>query len=630
MKGGASPYTLPAKRRCRGVAIGMLGLALLSMLVPLVVLLGLHDGFSSGTGYASDQNKTSSDVLIFSGQHEVGSTRNLSRPQDAGNTIGQTKADQSTHVDGLLQRFGPTLPKDFSKAYEKEAMDETTGSPVLTNSSGQHQKGNSFRGSPVTQHREGFIDETESLCDMKLGSYCLWRQHHTEKMEDNLVKRMKDQLFVARAYYPSIAKLPAHDKLSQEMKQNIQDFERVLGDITTDADLPQQIDDKIGRMEAVITKAKSIIPKDSNNVEKKLRQLVDVTEDEANFHMKQSAFLYQLAVQTMSKSLHCLSMRLTTEYFRSPPPPNLEQLLAEKYTNPTLHHYVVFSNNVLASSVVVKSTVMHSKVSKDQVFHVLTDRQNYFSMKYWFYKYNYLEATVRVLNIEELDLSTPLYLSLPEEFLISLNGIDKSKTSRARTEYISMFSHSHYIIPTLFHSLKKIVVLDDDIVAQRDLDALWGVDLESKVNGAVQFCALRFSQLKSYLGESIKDRDSCAWMSGVNIVDLDRWRELNLSAKFHKLVNEKNKEGHLYQSPTLRASLLTFEGLIQALDPTYVVSGLSHDYTLDTEVIEEASVLHFNGNMKPWIDMGIHKYRTYWTKFLDRENRLLNDCNVNP
>ncbi|XP_059631694.1 probable galacturonosyltransferase 7 [Cornus florida] len=51
---------------------------------------------------------------------------------------------------------------------------------------------------------------------------------------------MKDLLYVARAYFPSIAKLAAHDKLSREMKQNIQEFERILSEATTDKDfLPQ-------------------------------------------------------------------------------------------------------------------------------------------------------------------------------------------------------------------------------------------------------------------------------------------------------------------------------------------------------------------------------------------------------
>lgn len=111
-------------------------------------------------------------------------------------------------------------------------------------------------------------------------------------------------------------------------------------------------------MEAVIAKAKSC-PVDCNNVDKKFRQLVDLTEDEANFHMKQSAFLYKLAVQTMPKSLHCLSMRLTVEYFRSF---DIADKLVEKFVNPDLYHYVIFSKNVLASSVAINSTVAHAQV----------------------------------------------------------------------------------------------------------------------------------------------------------------------------------------------------------------------------------------------------------------------------
>lgn len=113
-------------------------------------------------------------------------------------------------------------------------------------------------------------------------------------------------------------------------------------------------------MQAAIARAKSFHV-DCNNVDKKLRQIYDLTEDEANFHMRQSVFLYQLAVQTMPKSLHCLSMRLTVEYFRSPFD-DTEASLADKYIDRALQHYVIFSTNVLASSVVINSTVMHAKV----------------------------------------------------------------------------------------------------------------------------------------------------------------------------------------------------------------------------------------------------------------------------
>ena len=120
------------------------------------------------------------------------------------------------------------------------------------------------------------------------------------------------------------------------------------------------VEDKMRKMEAVIARAKSV-PTDCNNVDKKFRQLVDLTEDEATFHTKQSSFLYQLAVQTMPKSLHCLSMRLTVDYFHTSI--DVEDSVAEKYIDSTLYHYVIFSSNILASSVAINSTVVHAKVS---------------------------------------------------------------------------------------------------------------------------------------------------------------------------------------------------------------------------------------------------------------------------
>lgn len=83
-------------------------------------------------------------------------------------------------------------------------------------------------------------DESKKSCQLEFGSYCVWRKEHKEDMKDSMVKKLKDQLFVARAYFPTIAKLPAQDKLSREMKQNIQDFERIFSEASTDADLPLQ------------------------------------------------------------------------------------------------------------------------------------------------------------------------------------------------------------------------------------------------------------------------------------------------------------------------------------------------------------------------------------------------------
>ncbi|KAE8658376.1 putative galacturonosyltransferase 7 [Hibiscus syriacus] len=395
--------------------------------------------------------------------------------------------------------------------------------------------------------------------------------------------------------------MPAQNKLSHELKQNIQELERVLSGSITDADLPPSIEKKSERMEAAIAKAKSVTA-DCNNVDKKLRQIFDLTEDEANFHMKQSAFLYGLAVQTMPKNHHCLSMRLTVEYFRDD---SFDQELTEKYSDPTLQHYIIFSGNVIASSVVINSTVMHAMDSMNQVFHVLTDGQNYYAMKHWFLRNAFRDAVVQVLNIDHLiqdysDKTTLPHLNSPLEFRISFYNSGNYQQCMIE-QYLSIFSHSHYLLSEIFKNLEKVVVLDDDVVVRQDLSTLGNLNMGQKVMGAVQICSVRLGQLKRYLGENSFNKKSCSWMSGLNVIDLVRWRELGISETYWKLVKNMSME----EESTVLASMLTFQDLIYALDSEWIVSGLGHDYGISIQSIKKAAVLHYNGNMKPWLELGI-------------------------
>ncbi|KAK1437192.1 hypothetical protein QVD17_02980 [Tagetes erecta] len=605
--GGAisSHNTMPGKKRWSWLVIAVLGLVLLSMLVPLAFLLGLHNGFHSVAhpGDANEQRKSGSTKKAVSSSSPV------------------VKGGKLTRVDEVLRNHGPTLPKELRRHSVKKTENKTTGFAVpIQVSNPPPQKHNVVAGSSTEGTKTNQVTgESEKTCELKFGSYCLWRQQHREKVKDFIVKKMKDQLYVARAYYPSVAKIPKLDQFTQEIKQSIQEFERILSESSSDIDLPPQVEKKMQKMETTITKAKSAVV-DCNNVDKKLRQLVDLTEDEANFHMKQSAFLYQLAVQTTPKSLHCLSMGLTVEYFKTSPD---GADLSESLLNPDLHHYVIFSNNVLASSVVINSTVMHAKVSRKHVFHVLTDKQSFFSMKMWFFTTSYKDAKVHVLNIEDLDLlegQSSSHLSMPQELRLSFQSMSKS-----RTEYISVFSHLHYSLARIFPTLKKIILLDDDIVVQRDLSTLWNIDMNEKVIGAVQFCKLKLGAIKNYLGKENYDADSCMWMSGINVIDLVRWRKKDVTKTYQGLVQRR-----LTGKTTLGATMLTFQGLLFALDDSWVLSGLGHNYGITNEAINKAAVLHFNGNMKPWLELGIPAYKIHWRKFLNHENRFLTDCNVNP
>lgn len=92
-----------------------------------------------------------------------------------------------------------------------------------------------------------------------------------------------------------------------------------------------------------------------------------------------------------------------------------------------------------------------------------------------------------------------------------------------------------------------MVFLDDDIVIQTDLTPLWDIDMNGKVNGAVETCNgedkfVMSKRLKSYLNFShplISENfnpNECAWAYGMNIFDLEAWRRTNISNKYHHWV----------------------------------------------------------------------------------------------
>lgn len=178
---------------------------------------------------------------------------------------------------------------------------------------------------------------------------------------------------------------------------------------------------------------------------------------------------------------------------------------------------------------------------EDIVFHLVTDQQNFYAFKSWFPRKSYKGASFHILNIEDFQsVSTnsnlgAQKLSSSEEFRISFSRNIKN-TQVETTEYLSVFGHSHFALPDLLKNISKVIVLDDDVVVQKDLSSLWNFDLGGKVIGAVQFCEVRLGQIEEYVGEFSYDANSCAWMSGVNIVDLEKWRELDIGSIYHGLL----------------------------------------------------------------------------------------------
>ncbi|XP_076923472.1 putative galacturonosyltransferase 4 [Bidens hawaiensis] len=459
---------------------------------------------------------------------------------------------------------------------------------------------------------------------------------------DNRVRYLKDQLIRARVYL-SLSATRTNTQFNRELRLRMKEVQRALGDATKDADLPKNAYDKLKAMDQTLAKGKQL-QDDCTAVVKKLRAIIHSTEEQARVHQKQALFLTHLTAKTIPKGLHCLPLRLTTEYYSlnssSQQFPNQENL-----DDPNLFHYALFSDNVLATAVVVNSTVTNSKHPSKHVFHIVTDKLNYAAMRMWFLANPPGKATIQVQNIDEFTWLNASYSPVLKQ-LASQNMIDyyfkthkgaesDSNLKFRNPKYLSMMNHLRFYLPEVFPNLRKVVFLDDDIVVQKDLSGLWSIDLKGKVNGAVETCGENFHRFDRYLNFSNPliaknfDPRACGWAYGMNVFDLEEWKRQNITEVYHSWQN-LNHDRQLWKLGTLPPGLITFWNRVYPLNKSWHVLGLGYNPSVGQRDIERAAVVHYNGNLKPWLEIGIPKFRGYWNKYVDYDQAYMRDCNMSP
>ncbi|KAH7403940.1 hypothetical protein KP509_15G001800 [Ceratopteris richardii] len=488
---------------------------------------------------------------------------------------------------------------------------------------------------------EQVISRRDGIDDNLLRKYNIWRQDND--YPDALIRIMKDQLIMGRVYL-SLASSQGETELSLELTRRTKEIRQALGQANLDSELSPSVSEKVKAMGIILSKAREQLY-DCKSVIKKLRAMLQGSEDHSRSLHKQSAVLRQLVAKTIPKGLHCLSLWLMAEYNLLP-----EEKKnfggQEKLEDTSLYHYALFSDNVIATAVVINSTVYNAKDSEFHVFHIVTDKLNYPAMKMWFLSNPPGKATIEVQKIEDFKWLNSSYCPVlrqlqtatAQEYYFKADhpatiAVASNNLKYRNPKYLSMLNHLRFYLPEVYPKLDKILFLDDDIVVQSDLTPLWSVDLRGNVNGAVETCGESFHRFDKYLNFSNPsisenfDPNACGWAYGMNIFDLQEWKERNMTGVYHRW-QSMNEQRDLWKLGTLPPGLITFYNSTYPLDKHWHLLGLGYDGNIEAEDIGAAAVIHYNGNMKPWLDLAMEKYKSYWTRYLDLGHPFLQRCNI--
>ncbi|XP_056660928.1 glycosyltransferase 8 domain-containing protein 1 isoform X2 [Monodelphis domestica] len=201
----------------------------------------------------------------------------------------------------------------------------------------------------------------------------------------------------------------------------------------------------------------------------------------------------------------------------------------------------------------------------------------------------------------------------------------KVKVDPKQGDFLKPLTFARFYLPNLVPNAKKAIYMDDDVIVQGDILALYNTPLKPGhaaafsedcdstsakviVHGAGnQYNYIGFLDYKKKRIRNLAMKAStCSFNPGVFVANLTEWKQQNITYQLEKWM-KLNVEEELY-SRTLAGSITTPPLLIvfykqhSNIDPMWNVRhlGSSAGKRYSPQFVKAAKLLHWNGHFKPW------------------------------
>jgi hypothetical protein len=84
----------------------------------------------------------------------------------------------------------------------------------------------------------------------------------------------------------------------------------------------------------------------------------------------------------------------------------------------------------------------------------------------------------------------------------------------------------------------------------------------------------------------------------------------------------------LWRLGTLPPGLIAFRGHVHPIDPSWHLLGLGYQEKTDIPSVQKAAVIHYNGQSKPWLDIGFKHLQPFWTRHVNYSNEFIRNCHI--